>query len=709
MTLRSYPIRLRLLTWLLAALPLFNAVAASAQDRFPSVPGYARYQEMSRKVREAVNQVTQTNVTGVAWAKDSMSFEYGSQGKIYLCEVATGKSTEIKERTLPLSQSQRTGRRSFAVERGRQVTTLASPDGQWTATYKEGNLWLGKPNTNDLTPITTEGNLAKRIKYGTGSWVYGEELNQNTAFWWSPDSKKIAFYRFDESKVKDYYLTLKTVEINTTLDVEPYPKAGADNPIVELFFYDLESKSRVQADIRDGKPFENDVVGYYVYNIRWSPDGKELLANRTNRKQNIMEVVAINPKSGKCRVIVREEWKASWVENHPMVQYLSDNNRFVFASERNGFRNFYLYDLSGKLHVALTQHKFEVGDVVQIDEKAGLLYYMARSGDTPYKLQLHRVGLDGKGDIRITDPTLHHDVQISPDGKWFIDRAESHKTAPSVRLLNMKVGVVSMLATSNTEPMKAVGITPPEMFTFIAADGATPCYGLLYKPTNFDPTKKYPVLMSVYGGPDSDMISESFMGMRFGAETTTELGFLVVKISGRGTKGRGKAFMDATYGKLGIVEIDDHAEAIKYLRQRPYVDGTKVGIHGVSYGGYTSALCILRHPDVFQAACAQSAVTDWRNYDTIYTERYMGLPQENKSGYDAGSAMRYVNQLKGRLMLFYGTADNNVHPANTHQLIQALQRAGRSFDLQIGPDQGHTGLGFARMMEFFHEALKITR
>ena len=225
---------------------------------------------------------------------------------------------------------------------------------------------------------------------------------------------------------------------------------------------------------------------------------------------------------------------------------------------------------------------------------------------------------------------------------------------------------------------------------------------MLYKPSNFDPNKKYPMLVSVYAGPGVGVANrENFAA----PNSLTEMGFLVAEFDGRGQEGQGKAFKDALYRHHGLPEIDDQAEGVKFLRQRPYVDGANVGIFGTSYGGYASAMALLRHPDVFRAASASSSVTDWRNYDSVYTERFMGMPDDNKEGYDFGSAMNHVKDMKGHLLLYYGTADNNVHPTNTYQLIQALGRAGKAYDLQIGPDQGHTGVNFSRMMEFFIDNL----
>ncbi len=674
------------------------SVTGRAQDRLKTMPGYEQFQKMSSQIPGSVKSGT----LGVKWTDGGKAFEYQKDGKNYRYDIAAKNAVEATPSTGDATGATGMGRgRAGGPVRGRQFDSALSPDGKLKAFYRDRNLWLSDASGANELAITTDGNEKTRIKYGTGSWVYGEELNQNTAFWWSPNGRKVAYYRFDESPVQDYFLQLDQTRLQSKMDIEAYPKAGAPNPIADLFIYDLDTKKSLQVDARDGKPFENSVVGHYVYRVVWSPDGSELLFNRTNRRQNIMEFTAASPETGKCRVIIREEWLPSWTENHPAIQYLKDNKRFLWASERTGYRNFYLYDLSGKLLATLTNHQFEVANVVKVDEDAAQLYYMARDGDNHMKLQLHRVGLDGKGDKRLTDPAFNHTVNIAPDGKHFIDVAQTHNTPAMTRLVDGDGKVVEELAKSDTTKFEQLGLKRVELIKYKAADGVTEHHGLLHFPSNFDPNKKYPLLVSVYGGPATNGARETFTM----PSSMTEYGFLVASLDSRSAAGRGKRFLDAIYMKLGVVEMDDQAAGVKSLWTRSYVDKNRVGIFGTSYGGYASALCLLRHPDVFQAASASSAVTAWHHYDTIYTERYMWIPQENKEGYEAGNAMNYADKLKGRLMIYYGTVDNNVHPSNAMQLIQALQKAGKSFEVQVGPDQGHSGINQARMMEFFIENL----
>ncbi len=678
--------------WLLASIGVvFLATSSSAQDRLKTYPGYERYARMSREIQSSVR----SGALQVTWT-DTTHFEYTQNGKRYRYDARSLSATEVP---LPTNEAARRG----GPERGRQFDSAVSPDGKLKAFYKDRNLWIGNADGSNAVAVTTEGNEKARTKYGVASWVYGEELDQNTAMWWSPNNQQLAYYGFDESKVPDFYLQMDQTKLYSTPDIEAYPKPGYPNPVVELFVYDLASKKRIPIDVRDGKPFTNDVMGHYVYNIQWTPDGSLLTVNRTNRKQNIMEHAACSPQTGKCRVLIREEWPTGWVENTPAKEYLADGKRFIWASERTGFRNFYLYDLSGKLITTLTKHPYEVGQIVRIDEKNNVLYYTARSGDNHMKMQLHRVGLDGRNDRRLTDPALHHTVVASPGARQFVIVSQTHDRAPVTNLIDHNGKVIAELAKSDVAKQQELGLQPVELFTFKAADGVTDLHGMLHKPSNFDPSKKYPVLLTVYAGPATNGARETFSL----PHPYTEYGFLVVSLDSRSAAGRGKKFLDAIYQKLGVVEVDDQAAGIKALCSRNYVDCGSVGIFGTSYGGYVSALAVLRHPEVFHAASAMSPVTDWRQYDTIYTERYMWIPQENQAGYDAGSAMPYVDKLRGRLMLYYGTADNNVHPNQTMQLIQALQRAGKSFEVQVGPDRGHTALNGDRMMEFFIENLVL--
>ncbi len=716
---------------------------ARAQDRLHALPGYSQFEQNSAAYRGdfVSGSVLPAGGRGgfgrggfgapaaapVVWSADDKSVEYSANGKRYRMNIATQQAAEIADASgadaAPAGRAGRAGGgfggRGAAPatvgndcegkalpppERGRQSPIELSPDGKLLANYRDRNLYLCNADGSNQQAISTDGTDQNRVKYGTASWVYGEELAQRTAMWWNPASTRLAYFRFDESQVPDFYITQDETKLQTKLDVEAYPKPGVPNPAVDLFVYDVATRQSKRIDVRDGQPLTNDAVGYYVYDVTWAPGGKELLIHRTNRRQNILELAACSPETGQCRTIVHEAWPTGWVENHPQMRYLSDSTRFLWESERSGFKNYYLYNLQGQLLATVTNGPFETAAIVRVDEPTNTLWYTARDGDNFMKLQLHKVSLDGKGDRRLTDPAFNHQVDVSPDGKYFIDVAQTHDQPPVSRLIQVSNGkVVAELAKSDLSAMEQHHIHKAEMYTYLAADGKTKLYGEIWFPSNFDPSHKYPILTAVYGGPGaaSNVPTENFSG----GNAETEYGFLMVSLSSRAEPGMGKRTLDDVYLKLGQTEMDDMANGIKALWDRPYVDKNRVGIYGTSYGGYTSAMEILRHPEVFTVASASSPPTDWRNYDTIYTERYMWIPSENADGYDKGSAMTYVKNLDGRLLLDYGTIDNNVHNTNMMQLIKALQGAGKSFDLQVQPDVGHSGVNSQRMMEFFLENL----
>ncbi len=459
------------------------------------MPGYEQYLRMSKELPSAIRMGN----LSVAWKDGGKAFEYTKDGKTWRFDIATKAATELQGAEAAPAAPGGRGGLGGAPERGRQVASAASPDKTLLAVYRNRNIYITDAAGANEVAVTTDGSEQDRIKYGTASWVYGEELAQTTAMWWSPDGRKLAYYRFDESQVPDYYLQLDQTKLYSRMDIEAYPKSGKPNPLVDLFVYDVAAKTSVRIDVRDGRPFENDVVGHYAYRVSWSPDGRELLFTRANRRQNILEFTAANPDTGVCRTIVREEWPTGWVETSPTQVFLKDGRRFIWASERTGWRNYYLYDLSGTLVTPLTRYTtFEAAGLIKIDEDAKAVFLMARDGDNFLKQQLHRVGLDGKSDVRLTDPAFHHTVGscmpggggrgggapggpggagacgISPDNKHAVVVYQTHATPPSTRLIDGVSGkVVAELAASDLTKFNELGLRKAEMFTYLAADGKT--------------------------------------------------------------------------------------------------------------------------------------------------------------------------------------------------------------------------------------------
>jgi len=683
------------------------ATGGFAQDRLAQYPGYTHMKERAPIVAKAYQDaIASVRATPVQWLEDgkAVAWKTGTTWQRY--DLVRRAVTNLGEQAPPAAAPRAPARRPAvgAIGRGRQRGEVTSPDGTQIGFYRERQLWVRRADGSNERRLLPTDPLATppRVKYGTASWVYGEELEQRAAFGWSPDGKRLWCYRFDETNVVDYHLTLDVTKVQNRVASEPYPKAGAPNPIVDLFVVNVSSGQTTAVAVRPLGAAE-DGVGHYVYDIAWSESGDALRFFRTDRLQRTREFCVANPADGSVRVAHRET-ALTWVDNRP-PRWPARPGTEIWRTTIDGFANFIELNLSTFAQRELTRHPFDVNRVEWFDAQRGDVWYETRGPQNPYCNQYYRLNFNKSVDRRITDPALSHRINISPDGEAFVDFAESAAAPPTVTLRDRDGKALRELVRANAGPFLATGARPNERLTFPSLDGKVMLYGTLQYPSDFDARRRYPLLVLVYAGPDSGGGSEQYAA----PSRWTELGFLVASFEGRGMLGRGKAFTEAVYGHLGIIEIDDQAAGVRYLAQRPYVRADRVGIQGASYGGYASAMAILRYPDTFAAALAESSVTDWRNYDTIYTERYMGLPRDNAEGYRLGAAASYAGQLKGRLMLTYGTADDNVHPANSYQLATALQRAGRGFSMMALPDQEHSAVREDFAMEFFVEHLILTR
>lgn len=673
-----------LLWFLLAPVLLVSASQVQAQSlQLSDLPGWDRVQKASQDASGIKLEYPQNFI----WGTDGLFFQ-NPRGTHYRLDFQSGEMDQVTEsevpKTDPVDVLPKQGRRPSA-QRARQRAWIQSNDAKWKASYRDFNIVLealgedGKP-TGEPIQVTTSG--TEKHRFGTACWVYGEELDQNDAMWFSPDNQWLAFYEIDEGHMKTYFLTTRNTQLYTGLHKEQYPTAGEDNPHVALHLFNLKSKSTVKVEVEGPRD-------QYLYGVDFTPDGKQLIFHRTNRWQNQLDVMAADVESGKSRTIVSES-QETWQENAPLMRFLNDGKRFIWETERTGWKQFQLRDLEGKKICDLTPTaEYPVQAIVSLDEENNWIYYTAYSGENPLNLHLHRARLDGTGHQKLTrgDYTFSG-FEIAPDHSRFVARYENISTPPATGCWKVEGGQsqqVATLAESDADALQKAGFVPGELFSFKANDNKTDIYGTLYKPRDFDPAKKYPLLIDVYGGPHSVGVTNRFRAN----QAYCELGFVIAKIGNRGTINRGKAFESANYLKLGLVDLDDQAEGVKFLRKREYIDGSRVGISGHSYGGYMSALALLRYPKVFQVGVAGAPVTHWKNYDTIYTERYMRTPQENKEGYELGSCMKYADQLEGKLFILHGLVDDNVHPSNTWQLAQALQQADKRFDLMIYPNSAH--------------------
>ena len=659
--------------------------ASISWDRYEDIPGADKVQAAQATSRRLVRSASGGSVrwdveNGRAWTRS------GDQWVVL--DLATGTEVDAADQDPPeaAERQRRRGRRGGMVDRparGRQATRMQSPDGAMTAIHRDHNVILSRKDGSEIA-VTTEGD--SRNRFGTASWVYGEELGQQTAMWFSPDSKKLAYYAFDVTDVPDYYLLGGLTDLRTDIMDEAYPKPGDPNPIANLRIHDIESGKDIAVDVGD----DDD---QYVYDIEFSPDSKHLLYRRMNRHQNVLEVVMVDPETGESRVLIREE-QPTWVAHDSELRWLADGRRFLWASERSGFRTFELWDLEepeGRL-ATLGDGTFPTERIARIDEDenlpgGGTLYFSGYGDEHPMNLQLYSVNFDGSDLTRMTGEALNHsNFDIAPDGSGVVATGQTWESA-SESILYGKDGMrIKTLATSDLSRLEASTRRASELFSFETEDGTETCYGRIHYPDDFDPGRKWPILVDVYGGPESRALRNNYEI----SNPVTEFGLVVVQIDNRGTEGRGKAFEGATYLKLGQVDLGDQAHGVKTLLERhDFLDGDRVGITGHSYGGYMSALAVLRHPDVFHVAVAGAPVTDWRNYDTIYTERYMRTPGENKLNYDLGSCVKLANRLEGELLLLHGMIDDNVHPSNAWQLVNALQSKNIPFEMQFFPNATH--------------------
>lgn len=670
--------------------------AASTPGSLPrlrDLPGHASFREVER-LRDRLGGAGR--ISAIAWTLDAGSgdgedagaVEFTRDGERFACELGSGRILPMEQVEREAAQERR-GRTMARPARGRQSTQATSPDGRWIASCVDHNVVIEEAREDDVDEaapprrivVTTDGTA--KLGYGRASWVYGEELDQDSAMWWSPDSSALAFYRFDDREVLDFPLPVDWTSRRPRITWESYPKPGEPNPIADLLVHHMGDGKLVSIEVGDDPQ-------QYVYAVEWSGDGRELLFLRTNRRQDVLELVAADPHTGKSRV-VHTERQETFQNNRPTMRLLGDGRRFIWETERSGWAQYELRDLDGNLLVELTAGEFPVLGIEKLDEEAGWLYYRAASGTVPIATQLHRVRLDGTEETRLTPSELSHgSFDIAPDHRHFICSREAIDTPRSTVLMDMQGREIATLAQTDPLALAELGLSLPERFEFLAADGQTRLWGALYRPRHFDPSRSYPLLVDVYGGPGVRGLQDRWEGAR----AECEFGFLVAKLENRGTMGRGKAFETATYLKLGQLDVDDQAAGVRHLAGRSEVDGARVGIFGASYGGTMSILALLRHPELFRAAVATSAVTDWRQYDTIYTERYMRTPEENEEGYDLGSAVKIADSLAGpqpwRLLILHGMVDDNVHVTNAWQLVRVLQRRDIPFEMMFFPEADHS-------------------
>jgi dipeptidyl-peptidase 4 len=556
-----------------------------------------------------------------------------------------------------------------------------SPDRKNIAYVFENNLYYLNTENSETTKVTDSGKINSIIN-GSTDWVYEEEFSFTKAFFWSADSKKIAFYTFDESQVKEYNLQIWDGLYPTDYKYK-YPKAGEKNSEVSVNCYFLETKQTEK--INTGN--EKDI---YIPRIKWTNDANTLAIFKLNRLQNDLEIIHADVATSNSQVAYREK-NDTYVEINDDLTYLKDGKHFILTSERDGYRHIYKYDMSGKLISQVTQGKWEVDKFLGIDEKKDLVYYTSTEV-SPLERHLYFINSSGQKKKKLTESKGTHDIEISSGFRFFIDNVSTLNEPPVAWLRNLKDGKQLKTLIHNKDlknKMDEFQMSKAEFFQFITADKVT-LNAYMIKPLNFDAGKQYPVMIFVYGGPGSQSVNDSWSGGNyFWFQYLAQQGYIIVSIDNRGTGGRGSEFKKMTQNQLGKYESEDVIHTAKYLGAQQYIDKSKIGIFGWSYGGYLSSLAITLGADYFKAAIAVAPVTSWRFYDTIYTERFLGLPQQNAAGYDEFSPLSHASMLKGSYLLVHGTADDNVHLQNSYAMQDALIKANKQFDVFYYPDKNH--------------------
>lgn len=566
-----------------------------------------------------------------------------------------------------------------------------SPLGDKIAYVFENNLYSYDFASAKTTQMTIDGKKNEIIN-GATDWVYEEEFSFAPAFFWSPKGNRIAFYRFNEKEVKEFSMDMYGT-LYPEKDVFKYPKAGEKNSIVDIFIYDFTDMKVVQADLGT----EKDI---YIPRIKWTQNNDVLAVMRLNRLQNKLDVLQVNANNGSAKTMITETSDSYIDVSDDKWIFLENRAEMLWMSEQDGFNHVYHYGMDGKLIGQITQGAFEVTAVVDVDEQNEKIYFLSTEV-SPLERHLYSIGLDGKKKKRITETAGMHEVEFSSAHTYYIDTYSTISEPSTSQLVEAKEGKVVKTLTSNANLKKVLSETnmsKPEFFTFKTSLGDD-LNGWMIKPANFDKKKKYPVLMYVYGGPGSQTVENTWGYYNYmWFQMLAQKGYIIVSIDGRGTGGRGAKFKKATYANMGKLEVEDQVEGAKYLKTLSFVDGNRIGIWGWSFGGYMTSLCMTRGGGIFKAGIAVAPVTNWRFYDSIYTERYLKTPQENAQGYDANSPINYAKDLQGKYLLVHGSADDNVHFQNSMEWISALVKANKQFDFMVYPNKNHSiGGGMTRL------------
>ncbi|MBX2961195.1 MAG: S9 family peptidase [Cyclobacteriaceae bacterium] len=679
------------------------------------------------------NTFAQRSVYGINWMNDGKFYSSQDGNKVVKFDITTGQAVETlldgdaltpklsiqsysfssdEKKLLLLTEREGIYRRSYKAEYfiydlntktlqklsdgGKQSYATFSPDATKVAFVRENNLFYVDLATMSEVQVTTDGKF-NHIINGSTDWVYEEEFSFAQAFYWSPDGRRLAYHRFDETDVKEYNLQKWNRGALYPEDYRfKYPKAGEANSVVEVWIYNLSTGAKVSADIGS----EKDI---YIPRVKWTSNATTLSVRRLNRLQNVLDILHVDATTGRSTVVLTEKNdKYVDIDYCDDLQYLKDGKQFIHSSEQSGYKHLYLYTMEGKLVNQITKGDWEVTTVVGVDEKAKLVYYLSTEGNYLNR-QLYSVSFDGKRKTPLTSSLGVHTINMSNDSQYYLDYF-SHAGQPlTVQLFQTKGNKPLKVLEDNEALRKRIaeyGLSSAEFIKYPSADGVTQLDASMMKPRDFDPGKKYPVMVFQYSGPRASRVRNAFNVDGWG-QLLVQKGYIVVTMDTRGTGFRGEQFTKQTYKEMGKLELEDLLAGGKYLSSLSYVDDSRLGIYGWSYGGFMASLVMTKGAGVYKLGIAGAPVTNWRYYDNIYTERFMQLPKDNPSGYDDNSPIKYADKLEGHFLLIHGTGDDNVHFQNSVAFQDALIMAGKQFQSFYYPDDPH-GVRGARRRHHLH-------
>lgn len=683
-----------------------------------SVPGFNFLNDGKHYTRLESNKIQQYDLTtgnliktlfDAATAKgfkgnvDSYSFS-ADESKIL---IQTESESVYRHSTLGnfFVFDRKSGMATAVYERGKHRNAVLNAGADKVAFVYENNLYFKDLATGLVRPVTKDGKMNEIIN-GATDWVYEEEFSFDQGFQWSPDGKRIAYYRFDERKVPEFTLTNFRGGLHPEYVTFKYPKVGDPNAQVGIQIYDIEQNINVEAAVSTS-------ADYYIPRIKWTQSSDKLCIFRMNRHQSDLELLMADARSGKTTLLLQETSK-TYLDIHDNLTFLKDGKHFIWTSEMDGWNHLYLYDMNGKLVRQLTQGPWEVTNFYGIDEKNELLFYQAAE-KSPLERQVFSLSLNGKRKQKLADKAGWNDAQFSSTFDYYVI---THSTAntPATYTVYDKTGKEVRTIENNArvqQIQKDFAVSNVEFFKFTTSEQVE-LNGWMIKPANFDENIRYPVLMYLYGGPGSQEVTDKWKGQNYWwFQMLTQQGYLVACIDNRGTGGRGEAFKKMTYMQLGKYETMDQIEGAKYIGSLKYADPGRIGIFGWSYGGYMSSLCLLKGDGVFKGAIAVAPVTNWKWYDSIYTERYMRTEAENAEGYRDNSPVNFADRLKGDYLLIHGMGDDNVHFQNAAEMANALIAANKQYETYFYPNRNHGIAGgktrlhlYTKMTNFLNEKIK---